>query len=134
MEAEMPAPTEAEIREALHQRSAAHPSDDPLKALRAAVEDFGAFMSGPAFEVLESPDPRDPGDDYYDIDDIWGRDLRPSEAKALELYFLEAVEQATSDALAAITDAYVDHALRFAAEFADAPRAVRETVPASRRD
>lgn len=126
----MTAPTEAEIREALRLRVEAHPSDDPLKELRSAVEDFGAFMHGPAFEVLESPDSRD--EKYvYDVDDVWGYDLRPSEARALDFYYRQAVDQAVSDALAAITDTYVRAALQFAAEFPDAPRADKpQPIPA----
>lgn len=118
----MIAPTEAEIREALRRRVDDWPNDNPLRKLRDAVEDFGAFMHGPAFAILESSDPRDP-DEGSDSDDVWGCDLRPSEAKALDFYFQEAVERALSDARAAITAVFVERALAFAAEFPDAPRA-----------
>ncbi len=124
----MTPPTEAEIREAIALRTTLY-VDNPVKHLREVVEDFGAFMHGPAFAILESSDPR--GDeDPSEADDIWGNDLRPSEAKALMFYFQEAVERAVSDARAAIEAAFVDAALRFAAEFPDAPRAKRQAVPA----
>lgn len=124
----MTAPTEAEIRQAIRLQSEAWPDDSPAAHLRDVVEDFGSFMHGPAYAVLDSPDPLDP-DEPDSVGDVWGRDLRASEAKALEFYYQEAFERAFSDGRAAIESAFVEAALRFAAEFPDAPRA-KVPVPA----
>lgn len=116
-------PTEAEVREALRLRAELYPGDDPRKILANAVDAFGQFMHSPAWDVLESPDPRsadnlgDPG-----ADDIWTSDLRPSEARDLMTAFEGGRGEAMAAAEAAIVDAFVVAALRFAERHPGAPR------------
>jgi hypothetical protein len=123
----MTAPTEAEIREAIRLRTELFPSDNPQKALRMAIEDFGSFMHGPAYNALENPDPRDEPS-TADADDIW-TDLRPSEAMDLERLYQEAVELAVHDVELLIARAFTAAALRFVELHPDAPRAVPEREP-----
>jgi hypothetical protein len=124
----MTAPTEAEILDSLRQRVERWPDDNPMTKLRDAIESLADFMHVPAYAILDSPDPLE--DRTAEAGDIWGYDLRPSEARALDYHYREAVEHAMSDAQAAIDEVIVRHALAFAAEFPDAPRAKLEPVTA----
>lgn len=125
----MTVPTEAEIREAIASRATLWPHDDPRKALRGAVEGFASFMTSPAYDAFESPDPRIDLDD--DADDIW-RDLRPSEARSLDELARAAIERAVRVAEAAIVEELVNAGLAFAGAYPEAPRARPKALAASR--
>ena len=112
------APTEQEIREAIRLRIERYPEDNPLVALRDAVEGMADFMGGPAYDILGSPD--EPPDTEIGI---W-TDLRPSEARVLDAIYKVAVEDAVTAAVLVITDQLVGAALGFARQHPDAPRGI----------
>lgn len=125
----MTAPTESEIRTALRQRVEAYPADNPKDTLREAVRSWAATLISPAFDTLESIDPRD-GPTSSEPDDLW-RDLRPSEAVTLRDLARAAIERAIERCDAVILDELTAAGVRFAMEHPDAPRAAaREKVPA----
>ena len=120
----MTAPTEAEIREAIAWRiSTAWPGDNPADAIREAIEQMGDFMYGPSADKLSGEPargllPREwPGD-------LWDDLRRPEAARLDELYVL-GTKRALGMCLELVMDELVAVALAFAAEYPDAPRAVR---------
>ncbi len=124
------APTEAEIREAIRARIENYPSDDPRTPLREAIKGLAGILRGPAYDTLESPDPRDGNGMATAPEDLWSGDLRPSEALVLRRHGEAAVERAFERAMALIVEEIVAAALAAAAEIPDAPRAAREPVTA----
>jgi hypothetical protein len=117
-------PTEAEIRETIRARLERFPSDDPRDQLRSAIEDIAGILTGPAYDALESPDPREPDGNEWPLY-LWSSDLRPSEAAILKRHG-EAAEVAAFDrALAVIIDEVVAAALAAGQEGPQIPRAPR---------
>lgn len=114
----MTAPTEAEIREAVTIARDSSPEID----IGQWVHDLGAPLSYvPPSERGSAPERG-----------LW-TDLRASEEARLGDLFEDIYTMANAieaDAIKRITEALVAAALRFAAEFPDAPRAAREPVPA----
>jgi hypothetical protein len=115
------APTEAEIREALSRRISAYPLEDPRSALREAVEAWATTLTGPAYAILESPDPRDDMGEP-EADDLW-MDLRPSEAVALRDVARDAIARAVAQCERTIVEELVAAAVAFAQAHPDARRA-----------
>ena len=114
-------PTEAEIREALRIRAEDYPGDDPRKPLLEAIESFAQVLTSPAWDALESPDPRD-GPRDPEPDDLWA-DLRPSEARDLRRLAGEAIAEAQHDAELLIRRKLEAAGLRFVELHPNAPRA-----------
>jgi len=120
----MTAPTEAEIRAALEERTAKYPSDNGQRLLDEAVDK--------AFDVvgyieLDENDALAFG--AYALSDLW-EDLRPTEVVRLHQLVRWAQERAKAAAWEAIIQECVAAGLKFAAEYPDAPRAAPEAVAA----
>jgi len=122
----MTAPTEQEIRAELNRRVTDYPHDDPREPLKEAIDAWASILTSPAYDILESPDPRDEGDDSTEL---WA-DLRPSEAIVLRRLATEAIDRVFERCQELVTEEVVAAALAFAAEHPDAPRPQREPVPA----
>lgn len=113
----MTAPTEAEIRALIDDRSARYPND--------SIEHHLDHVLDKAFDTigyvdLDEQGQRDFGSTF--LSDTWA-DLRPSEADRLGELIAAARQQAAERARAAIVEEVVAAALTFAAEYPDAPRA-----------
>lgn len=102
----MTAPTEAEIRAVV----------DPDYLDNGTLNAAGRLSDAVAGSILF---------DLYD-----GDDLRESEDEALRTLVHDALRPIRDRAIADCREAVVQASLRFAAEHPDAPRAIRETVPA----
>ena len=122
----MAAPTEAEIRQVIHDRAAKFPGDNPRDKL-----DEGIDKALDALGYVELDDDEQDGmpSGATVISDLW-TDLRPSEAVRLR-DVVHDVRTELRDALwSMIEDRVVAAGLTFAAEHPDAPRARGETVTA----
>lgn len=119
----MTAPTEQEIREAVVRRLEDWPNDNPMAPLRDAIKGMTSMLE------VYIPDSRDSAETIRELsgaepdpDDLWWN-LRPTEAARLNAIREEVCKQAAHHAVVANTSAIVAGALRFAAEYPDAPRA-----------
>lgn len=105
----MGAPTEAEIRAAIDE----------------ANPDFGELV----YEFTRCVSYADPGTRGFAYEPRLYEDLRPSERERLEA-LLSEVYDLEEPVLKMIEDRVVAAVLTFAAEYPDAPRAIREAVAA----
>lgn len=127
----MTAPTEAEIREAIVERGR-YPlgvsSPTARDALRDVVDAYAANLSNPAFLALEF-DPADGDPTIGDSGDVWQALDKPT-ARRLRMIVRSARAELAADLERQIVDRLTAAGLTFAAEYPDAPRAVREAAPA----
>lgn len=124
----MTAPTEAEILEAVQARLDASEgmggtTGDGLRAdLRLLCRDAAMWLRSPAWDVIESPDPRSDEDDFDGRVSPWSRDMRPSEARKLMALTDAACERAAARCEAILLEEITAAGVAFATEFPDAVR------------
>jgi hypothetical protein len=119
-----PAPiTESGIRKVILHRLETYPNDNPAESIRQGIEQMADFMYGPSKDRLG-------GERAHGVHprkwphDLWD-DLRREEAERLDELYTLGVTRALGMCLELVMDELVSVALAFAAEYPDAPRAVR---------
>jgi hypothetical protein len=122
----MATPTEAEAREAIQVRLAKYSNEDPRQRLIECLEDMAGILTGPAFDLLESPDGRELEEVYRRRapESIWDDDLRPSEAMVLRRHGEDLVQNLLRTLWPIIVDETVAAVVAAGAEIPDAPRAI----------
>jgi hypothetical protein len=114
------APTEAEIRAEVLEAGTVYPKGHPYaQELEEIIKGWATPLASAAFDALESPDERTPGDDTGLV--LW-RDLRPSEAIVLRGLVADAVRRATDRCQILVLEELTAAGVGFAAAFPDAPR------------